>query len=101
MVDGDSEKDPSCHQEWVRRMAENPDLAKDFSDWDRLGGFNIARLLSRQPQFAERVGLRKLKPLAWIRLLRKQPQFAAQCDKWDEIRKYAPALVARLHCHCE
>lgn len=82
--------------DWVRVLRADPSRADEFDGWDRLGGFNIARILSVQPQLARYCDLSKLKPLSWIRLLRKQPQFVAQCDKWEGVQKYAPELFDRL-----
>ena len=47
------------------------------------GGFAWARILSRQPEFADRYDWSKLKPLVWQQLLMRQPQFADKCDKWE------------------
>ena len=88
---------PKNHWDWVCVLRADPSRADEFDGWDRLGGFNIVRILSAQPQLARYCDLGKLKPLAWVRLLRKQPQFAAQCDKWDEMREFAPKMVERLH----
>ena len=83
-------------QGWVEVLRTMPERADEFDGWGQLGGFNIARILSAQPQLARYCDLKKLKPMAWIRLLRKQPQFALQCDKWEEMRKFEPGLVKRL-----
>jgi len=87
---------PKSQWDWVCMLRADPSCADGFGGWDRLGGFNIARILSSQPQLARYCDLSKLKALAWIRLLRKQPQFATQCDKWDEMSNIAPQLVEKL-----
>jgi hypothetical protein len=83
--------------QWLHVLQTEPERADEFKDWDRLGGFNIMRVLRVQPQLARYCDLKKLKPMAWYNLLVKQPQFAPQCDKWEEIRQFAPRLVELLH----
>ena len=63
-------------------------MAEKFTNWDQLGGFALARILSRQTEFADRCDWTKLKPLAWRQLLIRQPQFANKCDKWEEMRSF-------------
>ena len=82
---------------WIRVLQTQPERADEFDGWAELGGFNIARILRVQPQLARYCDLKKLKPMAWHNLLVKQPQFAPQCDKWEEMRQFAPRLVECLH----
>ena len=82
---------------WLHVLLTQPERADEYDGWAELGGFNIARILRVQPQLARYCDLKKLKPMAWYNLLVKQPQFAPQCNKWKEIRQFAPRLVELLH----
>ena len=70
---------------WERLIVAKPEMAEKFTNWDQLGGFAWARILSRRPEFADRCDWTKLKPLAWRQLLIRQPQFANKCDKCEEM----------------
>lgn len=59
---------------------------KEFGtdDWFSLGPEEWVRILSRQPQFADKC--KKWKNFGtkeWVKILRSQPQFADRCDKWS------------------
>lgn len=73
---------------WEHLIVAKPEMAEQFTGWDRFGGFAWARILSQRPELADRCDWSKLKPLAWIQLLRRQPQFVDKCDKWNEMRSY-------------
>ena len=52
--------------------------------WIKLDGDNWGRLLSAQPQFADKCDWSKFQGGDWAKLLSAQPQFADKC-KWSEL----------------
>ena len=69
----------------LRKAFENGcDLQNIECDWKKLDGWDWIRLLSKQPQFADKCNWKKLDGKDWRRLLSEQPQFADKCDCWDE-----------------
>ena len=68
---------------WVKLLSEQPQFA-DKCDWSKLDGWNWQLLLEKQPQFSDKCDWSKLKGSAWCQLLRSQPQFADKCNKWSE-----------------
>lgn len=75
--------DQEDHYAWVLFLSERPQYADRFKQWDKLGGFNIARILSSHPEFENRVNLKKLKPRAWDELLMHRVEFSNKLSPGD------------------
>ena len=62
----------------------------------KLEGSQLAGLLARQPEFADKCRWSKLNGVDWVCLLAKQPQFAAKC-RWKKLDGYDWAQLLRWH----
>ena len=69
-------------KELIDALKKGNDFQNIECDWEKLDGKDWSRLLSKQPQFADKCDWKKLKGDDWQKLLEAQPQFADKCD-WD------------------
>jgi len=62
--------------------------------WQSFVSYDIGRILSVHPEFADNCELGKLNGFGWRILLCKQPQFA-DCCQWEKLDDYDRTAILR------
>ena len=85
-------------EELADLILEKPETAEQCGrdDWLKLTGDEWERLLSEQPQFADKCHWREFSAGNWAELIGNQPQFADKCDAWDQFNGGCWALLLRM-----
>ena len=72
-------------KEWAKILSVQPQFADKCKRWKEFGSDEWAEILSRQPQLAVHVeAWGGIKTDVLSRVLANQPQFADKCDRWGE-----------------